>query len=86
MGLVGEERVRRATTERHDCGMEFPGFTRANWAACRAAQGNAMNCTKQDKREPDNERAPVCSEQEQLRRQLLEMIRRNEERRRLKAK
>ena len=50
------------------------------------AQGNAMNCTKQDKGEPDSDKVPVSNDQEQLRRQLLEMIRRNEERRRLKTK
>ncbi len=44
-----------------------------------------MNCLKQEKPQSPDETATV-NDQAQLRRQLLEMIRRNEEMRRVKSK
>jgi hypothetical protein len=44
-----------------------------------------MNCLKQEKPQSPDEKATV-NDQAQLRRQLLEMIRRNEEMRRVKSK
>jgi hypothetical protein len=45
-----------------------------------------MNCSKQDKQPAAGDKISTADEHERLRRQLLEMIRRNEEDRRLKSK
>ena len=45
-----------------------------------------MNRPKEDKPQVAGEKVPAANDYEQLRRELLEMIRRNEEMRRLKPK
>ena len=86
MALDGEVTLRLASMERKEQWDGVPPTFKNELGSFSVAQGNAMNCTKQDKGEPDSDKVPVSNDQEQLRRQLLEMIRRNEERRRLKTK